>query len=152
MLERQLLLKGICTPEDWKEWHDKIDFKFAVDNYYDELKNMEMNRDRLGLLRDMDEYVGKYYSHEYIRRWVLQQSEEDIEDIDKQIEEEMKDPKYAEEQEPQEEPEDQEPEPPIRPVGEPTAKTDKDAEVKKEEAHLAHMKLVETVTQALSDE
>ena len=112
MLERQLILKGICTPEDWKEWKDKINFNYAVDNYFDELKNMEMNRDRISLLRDMEEYVGKYFSHEYVRRYILQQSENEMQDIDKQIQSELNDPRYAdpdmEEEEPQQ-PEQSEP-------------------------------------------
>ena len=95
LLERQLLLKGICTVDDWREWVNDIHYEFAIDNYFAELKEMEMTRDRITLLRDMDEYVGKYYSHEYIRRFVLHQSEEAIKEIDKQIEEEQKSPKYA---------------------------------------------------------
>jgi len=98
MLERQLILKGVCTTEDWAEWKDQINFDFAIDNYFEELKAMEMNRDRTGLLREMEEYVGKYYSHEYVRRYILQQTEEEIKEIDKQIQAESKDPRYSEEE------------------------------------------------------
>ena len=94
LLERQLILKGICTAEDWKDWEYNIDFKFAIDNYFSEMKEMEMLRDRLGLLRDMDEYVGKYYSHEYVRRYVLQQTEDEANTIDEQIKKEKDDPRY----------------------------------------------------------
>ena len=99
LLERQLILKGVCTTEDWKEWKEQIKFDFAIDNYFEELKSMEMNRDRIGLLREMDEYVGKYYSHEYIRRYVLQHSEEEIKDIDKEIANEKKDERYVDPEE-----------------------------------------------------
>jgi hypothetical protein len=47
------------------------------------------------MLRDVDDYAGKYYSHEWIRRNVLYQTEEDMEEIDKQIIEEMDNPQYA---------------------------------------------------------
>jgi hypothetical protein len=107
LLERQLILKGVCTPEDWKEWREQIQFDFAVDNYFEELKTMEMNRDRIGLLREMDEYIGKYYSHEYIRRYVLQHSEEEIKDIDQEIADEKKDERYVD---PEEIMQDEEPE------------------------------------------
>ena len=107
MLERQLILKGICTTEDWKEWREQIKFDFAVDNYFEELKVMEMNRDRIGLLREMEDYVGKYYSHEYVRRYILQHSEEEIDDIDKQIADEKKDERYVD---PEEMMQDEEPE------------------------------------------
>lgn len=95
ILERQLILKGVCTTQDWAEWEDKIDFNFAVDNYFEELKSLEMNRDRIGLLREMEEYVGKYYSHEYMRRYVLQQSESEMKDLDKVIKAEKTDPRYT---------------------------------------------------------
>ena len=94
LLERQLILKGICTPEDWKKWEYHIDFKFAVDNYFSEMKQMEMLRDRIALLRDMDEYIGKYYSHEYVRRFILQQTETEVKEINSQIDQEAKDSRY----------------------------------------------------------
>ena len=99
LLERQLILKGVCTSEDWKQWQYQIDFTFAVDNYFSEMKQMEMLRDRLGLLRDMDEYIGKYYSHEYVRRFVLQQTETDVKELDKEIASEKKDPRYLDPEE-----------------------------------------------------
>jgi len=95
MLERQLILKGVCTAEDWKEWKHRIQYKFAIDNYYEELKSTEIMRDRVGLLREVDEYIGKYYSHEYVRRFILQQTEQDMKDIDEQIKGEGDDPRYT---------------------------------------------------------
>jgi hypothetical protein len=115
LLERQLILKGVCTTEDWTEWKQQIDFDFAVDNYFEELKLAELNRDRVGLAREMEEYVGKYYSHEYMRRYVLQHSEAEIEEIDKQIAEEKTDERYVDPEElEQDEPE---PEPAPSPAG-----------------------------------
>jgi len=114
LLERQLILKGVCTTEDWTEWKQQIDFDFAVDNYFEELKLAELNRDRVGLAREMEEYVGKYYSHEYMRRYVLQHSEAEIEEIDKQIAEEKTDERYVD---PEELMQDEEPEPAPSPAG-----------------------------------
>ena len=99
LLERQLILKGICTVDEWEEWQHQIQYKYAIDNYFNELKTMEIMRDRLALLRDMDEYVGKYYSHEYTRRYILQQTDEEMKDIDDQIKSEKNDPRYAESEE-----------------------------------------------------
>jgi hypothetical protein len=96
LLEKQLILKGICTPEEWNDWKNDIQYKYALDNYFEELKSIEITRDRITLLRDIDDYVGKYYSHEYIRKYILQQSEEDIKELDKQIKKEESDPKYQE--------------------------------------------------------
>ena len=115
LLERQLILKGVCTTEDWQEWKQQINFDFAVDNYFEELKLAELNRDRVGLLREMEEYVGKYYSHEYVRRYVLQHSEEEMEDIDKQIADEKTDERYVDPEDlEQDEPEEPEPTPPAQ--------------------------------------
>ena len=99
LLEKQLILKGVCTPEDWKEWKHQIDYDYAIDNYFHELKNMEIMRDRITLMRDMEEYVGKYYSHEYARRYILQQTENDMKEIDEQIKTEKGDPRYSEDEE-----------------------------------------------------
>lgn len=94
ILERQLVLKGIITPEDWEEFKDVIKFKFAQDNYFAELKETEILRDRIAMLRDIDDFAGKYYSHQWIRRNVLRQSDEEIEEIDEQIADEMDNPQY----------------------------------------------------------
>lgn len=94
ILERQLILKGIITSEEWEEFKDAIRFKYAQDNYYAELKETEILRDRIAMLRDIDDFAGKYYSHEWIRRHVLRQSDEDMEEIDEQIQDEMDNPQY----------------------------------------------------------
>jgi hypothetical protein len=93
-LERQLVLKKIITPEEWDAIKNNVKFKFSHDNYFDELKNTEILRDRIVMLRDIDDFVGKYYSAEWVRRNVLQQSDEDIEEIDEQIEDEQENPQY----------------------------------------------------------
>ena len=48
----------------------------------------------MAILRDVDDYVGKYYSHEYVRRKILHQSDEEIEEINNQIADEANDPQY----------------------------------------------------------
>ena len=86
ILEKQLILKGVITKAEWLEMKDLINYDFTEDNYFAELKEGEILRERLSLLRDVDEYTGKYFSTEWIRTKVLQQTEEDIKEIDKQIE------------------------------------------------------------------
>ena len=95
ILERQLILKGIITPEEWDGLNQNIRFKFSQDNYYAELKETEILRDRVAMLRDIDDYTGKYYSHEWVRRHVLHQSDEEMEEIDEQIADEADNPQYA---------------------------------------------------------
>jgi len=95
LLERQLILKGIVTLEEWPEFARAIRYEYAEDNYYAELKDTEILRDRVSMLRDVDDYVGKYYSHEWVRKKVLRQTDEDIEEIDEQIAEEETDERYT---------------------------------------------------------
>ena len=85
-LEKQLVLKNIVTLEEFESFKSKIRYDFAKDNHFTELKEAELLQDRLNILRDIEEYKGKYYSAEYIRKYVLRQTEEEIERIDKEIE------------------------------------------------------------------
>jgi len=85
MLKTQLVLKGILTEEEFKEISNKIQFDFMKDSHFSELKESELLRERLGTLREIDEYVGKYFSVEWIRRNVLFQDEAEMEKIDAQI-------------------------------------------------------------------
>jgi hypothetical protein len=94
ILERQLILKGIITPDEWDEIRNRIRFKFSQDNYFAELKEAEILNNRLAALQQIDAFAGKYYSHEWIRRKVLMQSDEEIEEIDEQIVAEMENPQY----------------------------------------------------------
>jgi glucan phosphorylase len=87
-LKTQLLLKKIITKQDWETWKEEIVFDFIEDNYFSELKESEMIRERFEMLASLDEYVGKYVSNEWIRKQILRQSDEDIKEIDGQIEKE----------------------------------------------------------------
>ena len=96
-LEKQLILKKIATPEDWDQIKKYIRFRFLRDNYFAELKEMEILAERMNRLRDIDDYAGKYYSHLWIRKNVLKQSDEEIEEMNEQIVEEMENPQYNQE-------------------------------------------------------
>jgi len=91
LLKTQLLLKGIITESDWREWKESIAFDFIEDNYFSELKQSEMLRERFDMLASLDEYVGKYISNEWIRKNVLRQTDDEIEEIQKQIDQESQD-------------------------------------------------------------
>jgi len=88
LLETQLVLKGIITPEDWSSIKSKIDYKYAQDQYYQEMKDAENLRNRVDLLNQMSPYVGIYYSKDYIRRNILKMSSDEIESIAKENEQE----------------------------------------------------------------
>ena len=90
LLKTQLLLKGVITSSDWNSWKNGIVFDYIEDNYFSELKQSEMIRERFEMLSSLDEYVGTYISNEWVRKNVLRFSEEEIEDIAKQIDNEDK--------------------------------------------------------------
>ena len=89
MLKTQLLLKNIVTPEDWEIMSEHIQFDYLYDNHFAELKEKELMEGRLALLAQVEPYVGRYYSTEYVRRKVLQQKDSEILEIDAQIEDEI---------------------------------------------------------------
>jgi hypothetical protein len=84
-LKKQLILKGIISEEESLEIFSKIRFDFMRDGYFTELKEAEVLTNRLTLAQQMEPYIGKYFSHQYMRTKVLHQSEEEIEQIDKEL-------------------------------------------------------------------
>jgi hypothetical protein len=97
ILEKQLVLKGILTVDDWNRISAYIKFKFARDNYFTELKDIEIAQTRLSLANAYQGFSEKYYSHYWIRKNVLKQSEEDIKEQDFYInkENESQDPRWV---------------------------------------------------------
>ena len=91
LLKTQLILKNIITPEDWNSLSDHIQYDFLYDNQFAELKDSELLNERLGTLATIEPYIGKYYSNQYVRSKVLRQSDTEMEEIDEQIEQEIKD-------------------------------------------------------------
>ena len=85
LLRTQLILKGVIAPEEWDTLQGNITYNFLQDGYFAELKNSEMLAARLNLVRDVEQYVGKYFSHEYIRTKILKQNELEQAEIDQQI-------------------------------------------------------------------
>ena len=90
ILKSQLVLKGIITIEDWINIKEHIQYTFLKDGYFAELNNAEILRERINLANEITPYVGKYYSVEFVRKNILQQSDEDIIEIDNQIANEIK--------------------------------------------------------------
>lgn len=88
LMRIQLVLKGICTLEEWEEYKEKLYYDFIKDNNYTELKEAELMQGRLGILAIIDPYTGKYFSKEWIQRNVLRLNDDVILDMEKQIEKE----------------------------------------------------------------
>lgn len=88
MLKTQLVLKGVITTDDWEFMEEHIQYDFLFDNHFTELKEIEMINERLNLVNQMQPHIGVYYSNDYIKRQVLQQTEQEIIDIAAQIKKE----------------------------------------------------------------
>ena len=89
VMEKQLILKNIMTSADWKKIRDKIQYDFTSDHFYTELKQQEIMTARMTLARDMEDFVGKYYSKEWFRTNILRQNEEEAQLEDERIESEL---------------------------------------------------------------
>jgi hypothetical protein len=99
MLKRQLILKNIITDDDWEEFSNQLTFEFTRDNHFTELKDAELLREKLQSLDQVQNYVGEYFSKEWVMKNVLKFDDESIE--------KMTDQMGTEEPEQEEEPQDQ---------------------------------------------
>ena len=84
-LKTQLILKGIIVESDWPNIEENIYVDYKKDNHFSELKEFEILRDRFEIISQMDEYVGKYYSKEWVRKNILGQDDIEIDQINQQI-------------------------------------------------------------------
>ena len=95
LLRRQLVLKNIMSLKQWEDIQEKIHFTFDQDSNFNALKGLELLTEKMNVLREAEEYRGKYFSANYIRKNILSMTDEEIEKIDEEIEEEKNDMKYA---------------------------------------------------------
>jgi hypothetical protein len=78
IMEKQLILKNIMTAAEWSKVRDKIHYSYTSDHFYTEFKHQETMTQRMALARDMEDFVGKYYSKDWYRTNILRQSEDEI--------------------------------------------------------------------------
>ena len=89
MLKTQLILKNIVSPDDWESLSEHIQYDFIYDNQFAELKETEMMNERLGTLAQIEPYIGKFYSNQWVRKNVLRQTDGEMIEMDDQIENEI---------------------------------------------------------------
>jgi len=87
-VKTQLVLKGICSQEDWEKFREEIHYEFNQDNHFTELRDAELLQGRIQMLTQIDPYVGRYYSQEWVKKNVLQFNDDEIEEMQKQIDSE----------------------------------------------------------------
>jgi len=100
ILKLQLIMKGICTEDDWDMWKNDITVDYVKDNHFAELRDAEMLQNRLESLDRISNYVGEYFSKEWVMKNVLMLDDDNIEQMQKQMSGEEED-EPEEEQPPQ---------------------------------------------------
>ena len=88
LLRTQLILKNIVTPDDFDKMSEHIQFDYKYDNHFAELKDHELMTERLNIMVAIEPYIGTYYSRDYVKRKVLRQTDEEIEEMSQEMEEE----------------------------------------------------------------
>jgi hypothetical protein len=88
LLRTQLVLKGVCTREEWDNFKEDIYYDFRKDNNFTELREAELLQNRLQMVQLVDPFVGRYFSNQYVKEKILMMTEEEIEMMDEQIQEE----------------------------------------------------------------
>ena len=144
ILEIHLALKGVTTRKEWQQMKQDIYYDFMEDNHFTELKDTEIMTERLRLLGDIDSYVGKYFSEKWVRTNVLRLTEDEVEEIQTQIDQEGGgggEDDFGDEPDDQGPPSDEE-EPPVEPVEE---------EYVPEEITEEEKELVDKMNQVLDD-
>jgi len=89
LMKRQLALKGIASVEEWDEIKEYIHYDFMEDNNFAELKDAELIANRVLILNSVVPYVGTYYSMQWVRKNILHLTEEEIETMQAEIEQEQ---------------------------------------------------------------
>ena len=90
ILEKQLILKGIISSQDWMTITDHITYEWESDSHFKELKDAQMMRERLEMVSTnmgfSEDIIGKFFSLNYVRKHILKLSQEQIDEMEEEIE------------------------------------------------------------------
>ena len=104
ILKKQLIMKGVITEEDWNSWQQDIVIDYVRDNHFTELKDAELMTNRLQTLDNMQQYVGEFFSKEWVMKNVLMFDDEEIKKMKEEISAEQESGEIDNEEEEQEAP------------------------------------------------
>jgi len=77
---------------------DDLFYEYASDAYYSESKDQEILRSRVEVLQGLAPFMGQLYSKQYIQKEVLKLTDEQIEQMEREM---MLDPSQQQQEEPQ---------------------------------------------------
>jgi hypothetical protein len=87
ILKKQLVLKKVITEADWSKWERDIRVNYNRDNHFVELKESEILKERVQTLDMVSQYVGEYFTKDWVMKNVLKLSEEDIKELEDKVDE-----------------------------------------------------------------
>ncbi len=85
LLKTQLILKGIVTLEEWPQIKEHIQYDFLQDGHFAELKKAEILKEQLDTLQTVESYIGTFFSKKWVQNNVLNMTDSEVEDMQKQI-------------------------------------------------------------------
>ena len=91
ILKKQLILKKIITEADWDTWKEDLKIEYSRDNYFSELKESELLKERIQTLDMIQPHVGEYFTKDWVMKNILKLSEEDTKELDQEVDDENDD-------------------------------------------------------------
>ena len=88
LLRTQLILKKIITDSDWEEIKEEINYVYAQDQYFQEMKEMDNMRNKLEVLTQAQPFVGMFLSKQYVRKNILKLNDEEIARMEQELQDE----------------------------------------------------------------
>ena len=85
LLRTQLLLKNIVTPNDWKKNKGKIIVNYSTDTFISQMREIEILQEKVAALRDVEPYIGKFFSENYVNKHILGFSDEQVAQMKEEI-------------------------------------------------------------------
>ena len=85
ILKKQLIMKNIITDEDWQSWKNEVNIDYTRDNHFSELKEAELLREKIQTLDQIQNYVGEYFSKQWVQKNILLFDDDEIKRMDSEI-------------------------------------------------------------------
>lgn len=90
ILRVQLIAKNIITPDEWDNISYSMEYVYDMDNHFSELKSNEVLTQRVQMLQQLDPYVGRYYSADWVRKNILKLTDDEIKGMEGDLEADRK--------------------------------------------------------------
>jgi len=86
LLTTQLISKRIINADEVDDVVSKLKYIYNNDNYFSQFLKLDILSQRLDVLNNIDQYVGKYFSIEYVYKDIFEMSDEEIKNMRDSIE------------------------------------------------------------------